>query len=137
MKIDFNPGINSILPVDPVNVKAAEAGKAKGKKQAGGAPPPPKTPDEIAAFMRSLGLEPTNNAESDFAAITAKLDAMEAQATTQAELDNVQSLRNTFAALTSDSPTSDSNSKPIGQDPFAGQNQLASLNKFFIENKKV
>jgi len=84
--------------------------------QAGGTPPPPKTPEAVATFMEKLGLEPTNSKEGDNALITAKLSELELNAKTPSEINNVQSLKAAFESI-------------IAQ---AGQQQSAAMNKSFF-----
>jgi len=87
--------------------------------QAGGAPPPPRTPEAVACFMEKLGLEPTNSKEGDHALITAKLNQLESNAKTPSEIGNVQSLKTEFEAI-------------IAQAGSAGQQQSAAMNKAFF-----
>jgi len=75
------------------NSKADKAGKKGGNR------PPPQTPPAVSAFMRSIGLQPTNSKEGDYTAITTKLQELEAQAKSDPEKQKVDSLRATFASL--------------------------------------
>lgn len=157
MRIGFNPNIQMKPPIDPkIKTQLDELGlKPTGTKegdlaaiqdallkkaqetsglQQNGDCPPPQTPEEIAKFMRSIGLQPTNSKEGDDIAIRSKLNEMEVKATSQAELNTVESLRSTFAQLIASASSGGSSFQ--GQsttcDSLAGQDQVAKLNKWFL-----
>ena len=156
MRIDFNPVIQGRPPIDPGiksqldalglkptgsregDLAAIQAAMTKSSETKGiennGMMQAPQTPPEIAAFMRSIGVEPTNSKEGDLIAVTSKLDQLEAQATSSADIANVNSLKATWAQLTSASAESD---KQSTSDAFVGQAQLAKLNKFFLNKKSL
>lgn len=90
-------------------------------------PPPPQTPPEIAAFMRSLGLEPTNSKESDHAAIMNKLLEMKISAKSEKDIQKITDLQNEFYLLIQ-------SVEQTGHPPSitSGTEQIGELNKFFM-----
>lgn len=88
-----------------------------------------------AELMQKLGLTLTGSKESDIAAITKKLQTLEAQATSPDQKAEVATLKAEFQAITSAEASSGSNQVNTQSNAFAGQNQLAELNKFFLIQK--
>ena len=145
MEISFNPSIRKNSPVDffiksqleklglqPTGTKEGDikaiqnaltqkssSDENKISGQAGGAPPPPRTPEAVATFMEKLGLNPTNSKEGDNSLITTKLSELESKATTPSKINNVQSLKAELESI-------------IAQAGSAGQQQTAAMNKSFF-----
>jgi hypothetical protein len=155
MEINFNPaiGMNSKIYTDPQIKAQLEAlslqptGTKEGDLQAikealektkpdssNKTTQSPQTPPEIAAFMGSIGLEPTNSKEGDEIAVQNRLNQLESQATNESEFNSVKSLRSVWAQLTSSASSGESSfqQQSTSTDSFAGQNQLAKINKWFL-----
>jgi len=93
----------------------------------------PQTPPEIASFMRSIGAEPTNSKEGDALAVETKLKQLETQAANPTDINTVNNLRSEWQQLTEAAPSQGADLKQSGSgDAFAGQDQLAKLNKHFL-----
>ncbi|OGI17441.1 MAG: hypothetical protein A2255_04790 [Candidatus Melainabacteria bacterium RIFOXYA2_FULL_32_9] len=158
MRIEFNSNFHRKSPIDPATKTQLDAlglkptGSREGDLAAiedalklskenaidnNGIMPPPQTPPEIAAFMRSIGLEPTNSKEGDLIAVTNRLNQLEAQATSQSDLNEVNSLKSEWAQLTNSAGSSDSHKQNASSNLFTGQEQLAKLNKLFLNKKTV
>lgn len=89
----------------------------------------PKTPQEVAIFMKKIGLTPTNSKDSDHNTIIDKLKKMLSVAKTDEEKNKVNELLNEFNVLIA-SIESPNNNQFNGN--FTGMQQLGSLNKFFM-----
>lgn len=156
MKIGFNPAIKNINQQADPQIKAQlealgltstgskeadleaikKALEAKKPDNDNKIMPPPQTPLEIAAFMRSIGVEPTNSKEGDALVVENRIRQLESQATSPAELDKVQNLKTTWEQLTASASSGGTSfqQQSSSTDSFAGQNQLAKINKWFLVN---
>ena len=105
-----------------------------GTEAAQGNKPAAQTPPEIASFMKSIGATPTNSKEGDELAVRTRLQQMETQAATPADKSRVEGYKAEWAALTaSAAPQSAGAQQNTGTgDAFAGQSQLAKMNRHFL-----
>lgn len=97
--------------------------------------PPPKTPPEVAQFMISIGIQPTNSKDGDRIAIENRLNQLESQATTPAKLNEVKQLRSVWAEIVASGPSGDTpfQKQSTGQDKLTAMDQMATLNKWFFK----
>ncbi|MEW5821792.1 MAG: hypothetical protein AB1782_16480 [Cyanobacteriota bacterium] len=96
---DKNADMQTLMKVMAQDNLTSGAINSPNNSQQPGDRPPPKTPEAVAAFMQSLGLQPTNSKEGDFAAINSKLNSMISSAGNDSERSNAQNLRTQFAAV--------------------------------------
>ncbi len=154
MEINFNPAIraNKTDPVDyqlkkkleelgiqPTGSKESdlqaikEATGKSGTDSTDKITQAPQTPPEIAAFMRGIGVNPTNSKESDAIAVSNRLNQLETQAAKKSDITLAQGLKAEWAQLTASAPSEGAGSQQSGSgDSFAGQNQMAKINKHFL-----
>ncbi|MEI7474858.1 MAG: hypothetical protein WCK67_08770 [bacterium] len=97
----------------------------------------PKTPPEVAQFMQSIGVSPTNSKEGDKAAIDARLNVLEAQATNTSQLNEVKSLRSVWADMQASAASGGHSfqQSSTGQQRLGAMDQMAMQNKMFFKLK--
>jgi hypothetical protein len=66
----------------------------KGKKPGG----PPPLPDSIISIFNTLGLSPSGDKNSDYAAVMSKLDGMKTQTKDGGQIQYIENLKQTFIA---------------------------------------
>lgn len=95
----------------------------------------PKTPPEVAQFMISLGIQPTNSKEGDKSAIDSKLAALEAKAIGPTQLNEVKSLRSIWAEISASGASGGHNEtgKQNASPKINAMDQMAMQNKMFFK----